>query len=317
MVRFKVIKGSHLLLGAVIVILVVVLAVIAADFFFDREGHADVQAKLVHNYAIDESEAKTDVVFASLNMGDDTLKFDPQTDEIDIEILSEQPETASVHRPSVLIYHTHTHEAYEQMAENPYVAVEAWRTYDQDYSVVRVGKELSELLRAQGFDVVHDTTDNEQDELSTAYTRSLDMLESHERHFDLYIDLHRDAYIEGVDYAEIRDGDRSMAQLMLLIGNGEGFDVKPFYEENLAFAEELTQRINKIKPGLCREVLVKDGRYNQHIGVFSVLLEVGHNRNTLQEALNALPCFAEALSSMLIDCPDKAIPGLQRGLSEE
>ena len=82
---------------------------------------------------------------------------------------------------------------------------------------------------------------------------------------------------------------------MLLIGNGNGFDVKPHTEENLAFARELTRNVNRLQPGLCKPTLVKDGRYNQHIGVFSVLIEVGHNKNTLREALNTVPILARAI----------------------
>ena len=68
--------------------------------------------------------------------------------------------------PRVLIYHTHTHEAYEQTDEDPYEALEAWRTDDEAHSVVRVGEELAELLRAEGCEVVHDVTDHELDDLN-------------------------------------------------------------------------------------------------------------------------------------------------------
>ncbi len=315
MVRFKVVKGSHLLLGVVIVILVIVIAVVAIDCFSSQSNTVNAQANLVMR-AENEGEAETGMVFASLNVQKDMLELDPGTDALDIEIISAESKSSECDQPSVLIYHTHTHEAYEQVAENRYVAIEAWRTNDQDHSVVRVGEELAALLKARGFDVVHDTTDNEQNELGTSYTRSLKMLESYDRQFDLYIDLHRDAYIEGVDYPQLADGEVPLAQMMLLIGNGVGFEVKPYYEENLAFAEQLTKRINEIIPGLCRDVLVKDGRYNQNIGVFSLLVEVGHNRNTLQEALNALPYLADALKSLMIDRPVQTLVDAQGAFFE-
>ena len=90
---------------------------------------------------------------------------------------------------------------------------------------------------------------------------------------------------------------------MLLIGNGNGFDAKPYYPQNLAFANALTEEVNAIEPGLCKPVMVKDGRYNQHIGVFSILVEVGHNRNTLREALNAVEPLAKALRTLWFDSP--------------
>ena len=44
-----------------------------------------------------------------------------------------------------------------------------------------------------------------------------------------------------------------------------------------------------------RPVLVKAGRYNQHVGTPAILVEVGHNRNTLKEALSSMPILARAI----------------------
>lgn len=297
MVRFKVIKGSHLLLALSIIILALVIAGIGIKLFLSQNDTAvQTQTNLVQM----NQEAETETVFASASIYSKSLDLDPDAgNSMTIEIISDnkQSDTPS---PSVLIYHTHTHEAYEQINEDRYVAVEAWRTTDPDHSVVRVGSELASLLQARGFEVVHDTTDHEKDELKTAYTRSLRTLQSYKRTFDLYIDLHRDAYIEGTDQTSSADEKASAAQIMLLIGNGVGFEEKPFYEENLAFAKALTQKINLLNPGLCKDVLVKDGRYNQHIGPTNVLIEVGHNRNTLEEALATLPYLADALEMLMI-----------------
>ncbi len=140
--------------------------------------------------------------------------------------------------------------------------------------------------------------------MMTAYTRSLETLENYDRTFDLYIDLHRDAYIEGVDPKPIINGQSQTARLMLLVGNGKGFTVKPHYAENLAFARALTYEINLVSPGLCKDVLVKDGRYNQNIGGFNILVEVGHNQNTLAEALSSIPPLADALELLLVEQSD-------------
>ena len=58
---------------------------------------------------------------------------------------------------------------------------------------------IHELLRSLGVEVVHDVTAFEPPSLSSAYTRSLEMLEKRQaagERYDLYIDLHRDAYAE-------------------------------------------------------------------------------------------------------------------------
>ena len=52
---------------------------------------------------------------------------------------------------------------------------------------------------------------------------------------------------------------------------------------------------------------MKTKRYNQHIGVYALLIEVGTNKNTLQEALNSMPVLADALTEMMILKPDQSL----------
>lgn len=311
MVRFRVIRASRLLLGLAIALLVAVLCALAVKVFAPRE-QTPMSASVDLVEAGNDEEAKTAQVFASHDAdGSDQLSPEPGARAIEIEILPEAD--APVEAPSVLIYHTHTHEAYEQVSADPYVALEAWRTADRDHSVVRVGDELQAYLERYGFEVVHDATDHEGSELSTAYTRSMDTLRGYDRSFDLYIDLHRDAFAEGEDMRVLNQRGEPSAQVMMLIGNGNGFSEKPYFQQNYAFAKALEKRVNSIEPGLCKPVMVKDGRYNQHIGVFSILVEVGHNRNTLREALNAVPPLAAAIDSLLVEKPD---PTLERMRTE-
>lgn len=312
MVRFKAVRASRLLLTFAIVVLVVVLALLGARLLRrDERPTVGGSANLVD--AAKEDEAKTAVVFASSGVHE-ALPLDPTSEAIKVEILPRPTEPPAPLK--VLIYHTHTHEAYEQVAEDPYDALEAWRTTDADHSIVRVGEELAKRLRAHGFSVTHDTTDHEGDDLSTAYTRSLATLESYDERFDLYIDLHRDAYADG-DIETVTGSDGSaFAPIMLLIGNGKGFDEKPYYDENLAFAQALEARVNAIEPGLCKPTLVKDGRYNQHIGVFAILVEVGHNRNTLQQALRAVPPLADAIDDLMLAHPDDSLMSMRKAHAE-
>ena len=315
MIRFKVIRASHLLLGAAICLLVVALALLGTRLYNARRQSppASGTANLVEGTINDE--ARTALVFAS---SDDAagLSLDPGDRDIEIEVV-DAPAEEKAEPVRILIYHTHTHEAYEQVVEDPYEALEAWRTTDADHSVVRVGEELAENLRRYGLEVVHDTTDHEGDQLSTAYTRSLETLQSYEERFDLYIDLHRDAYVEGEEMIHTGLGGEDMAPLMMLIGNGNGFEEKPWYEQNYAFALALEERINQLEPGLCKPVLVKDGRYNQNIGVFSILVEVGHNRNTLRQALNAVPPLTEAIYGLLVKSPDPGLVHMKEAWTRE
>lgn len=212
--------------------------------------------------------------------------------------------------PTVLIYHTHTTEAYTQTADNPYVETSSWRTSDTDKSVVAVGAALADSLRREyGYCVIHDTTNHEPPSLSTAYERSeATMLAYLEKYptLRLFIDVHRDSYTvtdePTTDYA-VPYGDET-CRIMCVVGEGLSYEVKPYFRENLALAQTLTDRLLAMDERLARPVRVKEGRYNQHVSPSCLLIEVGHNANTLEQALAVVPYLADALALSLSDVQD-------------
>ena len=291
MVKIKVIHASKLLAAAAAVILAIALIVLAVSASSGAaQGTSGERAAAV-------------AAFSFWRPPKMEFELPGENEHADLIVLEDaavqEDHTQPVERPRVLIYHTHTHEAYAQTAADPYRETESWRTEDQTHSVVRVGEALAALLTDYGFDVVHDTADYEYPKLNTAYARSLDMLETKRGEtFNLCVDLHRYAWDKSMAECACIGSQRA-AHLMMLIGNGGNFDIKPDYEANLAFAARLTDRINALCDGLCRPVMVKNGRYNQHLFTPSVLIEVGHNLNTLDEALASMPVLAEALADLL------------------
>lgn len=207
--------------------------------------------------------------------------------------------------PRVLIYHTHTYEAYRQVDEARYVETEKWRTSDESANVVAVGAALANSLRALGCTVVHDQTAFEPPNLDTAYQRSLAMLEQRTaagETYDLYIDLHRDAISsQSTIKRTVNVGGADVARFMVLVGKGtgSGFDKKPDWEANYAIAEIITESLNGQCDNMAREIKVKTGRFNQHIAPRCVLIECGNNENTLQEVLNGVPYLAQSLMDAL------------------
>ena len=231
------------------------------------------------------------------------------TPALTIQVLSDEAVTETVagaaERPRVLIYHTHTWEAYEMTDDASYTPTETWRTMDEDCNMIRVGEELARELGALGFTVVHDTTAFEPPNLSSAYTRSLAMLEARMaagETYDYVLDVHRDAYSglwNGANGIE-QDG-KQMAYVMLLVGKGtgstgSGFDERPDWPQNLALAEQITEEMNALVPGISREVKIKTGRFNQHVSTGALLIEVGNNRNTLEEALASCEVIARSIA---------------------
>ena len=216
--------------------------------------------------------------------------------------VSPQPEATvppATAAPRILIYHTHTHEAYAQTEADPYEALEAWRTADEAHSVVRVGEELAGLLRALGCEVVHDTTDHEIGRPVYRLCALRRDAPFYEEPFDLYIDLHRDAYVEGMGENTLHVDGVGYAKLMMLIGRGDNFQVKPHYEENYAFARALTDELNARIPGICRDVLVKNQPLQPACRPALHTRGSRQQHNTLVEALNAMGPLSEAIAALL------------------
>ena len=237
-----------------------------------------------------------------------TLRAQTQKHALVIEVMDDEAAVSALAgaqegQPRVLLYHTHTWEAYEMTDEARYEPTETWRTRDEAHNMVRVGRELASELTARGFYVVHDTTAFEPPNLSSSYTRSLEMIRARMdagETYDYVIDVHRDAYsgpYNGGNWAE-QDG-REMAYVMLLVGKGtgatgSGFDERPDWPRNLELAQRVTDELEEIVPGITREVKIKTGRFNQHVSTGAMLIEMGNNRNTLAQALASCPAVAEA-----------------------
>lgn len=232
--------------------------------------------------------------------------LDTPAPSMDLQIQVVRPDTSNASTPKkILIYHTHTYEAYEPTETYTYKQTEKWRTKDERCNVVCVGEELSRLLTAFGYEVVHDTGAYEPPVLSTSYTRSLAMLEqrtSDGETYDLYIDLHRDAYTKSMEGQNtVNVNGLQLARVMVLIGKGTGqsFDIKPEWEKNYAIAQSITNALNEQVDGLCRRISLKTGRFNQHIAPQCILIEAGNNMNTLDEVLASMPYVADAIDQVL------------------
>lgn len=213
--------------------------------------------------------------------------------------------------PLVLIYHSHTHEAYRQEGDYTYVEVGSWRTGEQDKSVVAVGELLAqELSQKYGIPVLHDTTDHERNDYNNSYPQSLKTIQKDMMQYPgikVLIDLHRDAYTgeSGKNDFVMVNGNKA-AKVMFVVGTGEGktgngFDIKPDWKENYKFASAVTEELKKSAPDLIKPIRVKTGRYNMHMSKRTLVVEVGHNMNTLEEAKNAIPCLAEAIASVMLE----------------
>ena len=215
--------------------------------------------------------------------------------------------------PAILIYHTHTTEAYWNDPDDPYRENGAFRTRDNTKNIVAVGEVLKNILETTyGFTVIHDTTDHEPPKLATAYERSLATMQKYKEQYPqivLYLDLHRDAYNSAnapTDYLTVNGTET--ARLMFVVGRGDKYAEKPYFDSDYALAQRITDHLNAIAPKLARPIRVKPGRYNQHVAPNCLLAEVGHNANTLEQAKAAMPFLAESIAFAFAALQEPANP---------
>ena len=73
----------------------------------------------------------------------------------------------------------------------------------------------------------------------------------------------------------------------------------PYIEDNLAFSFQLEYLAKQYFPDYTRCIYLKGYRYNLHVRPKSLLLEVGAQTNTVEEAMNAMEPFAWLLNRVL------------------
>lgn len=206
--------------------------------------------------------------------------------------------TKNINKENILIFHTHTCESYTPSEQYQYEQTGNFRTTDLNYSVSRVGDELANCLNTYGFKVTHDKTYHDYPAYSGSYTRSLSTVENilKTNSNDIIIDLHRDAIGSKSDYApSVKIGDDVAAQLMFVIGTNGGGLYHPNWQSNLKFAIELQQKANELYPGLFKPLIVRNSRYNQHLGSAACIIEVGATGNTLEQCLTSMKYLAKVL----------------------
>ena len=222
---------------------------------------------------------------------------------VDKAVLLTRPSalTAEADGPKVLIVHTHTSEAYTPEPGWEYDSTDPLRTEDPERSVVRLGARVAELLNAHGIETLHDTALNDYPSYNGAYERMRQTIEGYLEQYpsiEMVLDLHRDAADDPagmpVAFTAEVDGARC-AQLMLVVGTDEGGLTHPDWPENLANALKLQALLNRIAPGLCRDIDLRTERFNQHETPGSLLVEFGCTGNTLAEALRSAEYLAQAL----------------------
>ena len=223
--------------------------------------------------------------------------------ETDIKLTKEMlTPTVSVNTENIVIYHTHTCESYTPTEKFEYKESGNFRTTDINYSVARVGTELTKYMEHYGYNVIHDTTLYDYPSYSESYDRSLKgvakILEKNED-TDILFDLHRDAIGDSSYAPTVKIGDEEAAQLMFVIGSNGGGSEHDNWNENLKLAIKIQEKANELYPGLFKPIILRNSRYNQQLATGASIIEVGATGNTMEQCLTSMKYLSKVLSEVL------------------
>ena len=214
--------------------------------------------------------------------------------------------------PQVLIYHTHTTESYEPTETNTYDRQRPTRSKDSKINVVGVGDEITKQLKARGIGVIHDTKIYDDPAYSGAYDRTNIMIKNTmKKHpkIKVLLDIHRDS-ITTEQKKRIAPvtviNNQKVAQVMIISGCDNGANHFKTYEKNLSFACFLQKQIESDFKHLTRPTSFKYKNYNQSLSEGALLVEVGSQANSAQEAQLAGRYFGTSLANALLKIKVKA-----------
>jgi stage II sporulation protein P len=220
---------------------------------------------------------------------------------IDINKLLKEPLKLSTKKgPQVLVFHTHTTEAFLKSIDELTMKNIPSRTNNNNYNVVRVGDALINNLKKYNINVLHNTTVHDKD-YNSSYEKSLKTLTSYVDKYpslNMVIDLHRDA--AGDDKLRVvkNINGKNVAQIMFVIGT----DCKlsnTKWKENLKLAVKIQARLNEICPGVAKPIYLSPKRYNQHLTNGSVIIEIGGDGNVIDECIRSTNYLAQAINDVM------------------
>lgn len=206
--------------------------------------------------------------------------------------------------PKVLIFHTHGSEMYAD-------------SKDVNEGIIGAGEYLKSILEDRyGVECMHITDrfdfvdgkikrDGAYERAEPVITKIIEENPS----IQLVIDLHRDGVNENLRLATNIDG-KPYAKIMFFNGicrkwdNGKLTPISglenPYIKTNLALSYQMQEAVLDFNTELPRKIYINAYRYSLHMKDKSMLIELGAQTNTVEEAMNSVEIIAEALAKVCL-----------------
>jgi stage II sporulation protein P len=206
--------------------------------------------------------------------------------------------------PQVLVFHTHTSESYL-----PTSSVE--HKLNDRGDIVDVGRYLANELNELGVLTLHADKIHDQYPFRDSYIRShetVNNLLTENPSIKVVLDIHRDA-TPGLP-STVNINGSEVAGISFVIGSDRIGLPHPNWQKNYQFALELADALDRHYNGIVLKVIRADARYNQHLHKHAVIVEIGNQHSSLEQAKIAAKYLAEVLQGWLKNYPltDSQLP---------
>jgi len=216
-------------------------------------------------------------------MGTENIAWLDEWDDIpaasDISVQADKKENNVI-----AVYHTHSDESY-----NP---TDGQSSIRGKGGIFKVGNVFTEKMKSLGLDVYHDKTPHDPHDAG-AYQRSrrtaVNLLKKQPA---IAFDVHRDAVPAEVYQSEV--AGQKVTKIKMVVGRQNQNK-----QANLEFAKTMKAAMDKTHPGLFEGIFMARGNYNQDLGPRMMLIEVGSNENSREEAQKGVALFAESVPKVL------------------
>ncbi len=194
--------------------------------------------------------------------------------------------------PMVLVYNTHNAETYK-----PTDGVS--KMEGKNGGIVKASNVFKQALESRhALKTIHSEAIHDYPDYTKSYINSLRTVQQILKKYpniQVVLDIHRDAGLKKREDTLVKIGGKSCAKVLIVVGTEN-----PNYKQNLAFAEKVAAKADEMYPGLIKSIrLAHERRYNQHLHPRALLLELGSDLNTQEDANNSAALMADVIAAVL------------------
>ena len=219
---------------------------------------------------------------------------------------------------SVIIYHTHTMEAYCTTEADRYRVQKAYNeTKDNTRNVVAAGEWIRQSLSTRHITTLHDLTIHYEDRVNGVWqdcyyfgVQTLQGLLQANTKAQLVMDIHRDGVTnpsrDTIRYKTTVQDElgKEYAPIMFVVGLNYNASYEqddkynPHWKENFKLALLLMEKLEEKVPGITRGISLRREAYNQHLAQNTLLVEMGFDGNLVSEVEASSKLLGEVIAEV-------------------